>query len=277
VVSPSAVVITDAADPRVADFQRLNDGSHRRRLEAPGPFDRGQFVAEGWRVLERLLRSRYEPRAILVVDDRVERVRELLGTRRVPTFTASRPIVDEIVGFPLHRGVVATADRGRAPFASTVIARSRQLVVLEGINDAENLGALLRSARVLGAEGVLVDETCADPLSRRAVRVSMGHALELPIARFSWHEDLATLRDRRFVLCAMTPREGAIDVADVEIDHEQPVAVVLGAEGPGLTDAALEAADLAVRIGVAEGVDSLNVAAAGAIACHRLFSPRRQR
>lgn len=269
--SPHIVTVIDPGDPRVADFRQLNDAEHRRRVESSGPFRRGQFVAEGWLVLERLLRSRYEPQAILVASDRLDRLAALVGDRSVPTFVAEQSVVDEIVGFPLHRGVVATADRGLAPFADAVIRRSRRLVILEGINDAENLGAILRSARALGGDGVLLDSTCADPLSRRSVRVSMGHALSLEMARFTWDDHAAMLRAAGFTICAMSPGAVATDIDTVELPESSKVAVMLGAEGPGLSERAIDAADLVVRIPLADGVDSLNVAAAAAIALQRLF------
>ena len=263
--------ISDADDPRLADFRRLNDGGHCRQVEAAGPFHTGLFVAEGWLVLERLLRSGYNTRSILVVEGRIDRLDAIRGRREIPTFTASQDVVDRVVGFPLHRGVVASADRGRPLLADHVIGRASQLVLLEGINDAENMGALLRSARVLGCDGVLLDATCCDPLSRRAVRVSMGHALALPIARSPWPDDAGDVRSAGFTIHAMTPGVDAIDIDHVDRPADSRVAVALGAEGPGLSSQALAGADVAVGIPIAPDTDSLNVAAAAAIAFQRLF------
>lgn len=205
------------------------------------------------------------------MEDRLERMLDVVGDHNVPIYCAARAVVDEIVGFPLHRGVVATAERANPMFAADVIARSRRLVVLEAINDAENLGAILRSARALGADGILLDTTCADPLSRRAVRVSVGHVLALPIARFTWAEHTAALRQRGVTLCAMTPGTGSDPWPDPTHAAHEVTAVLLGAEGPGLSEEALASADLRLSIPMEPGVDSLNVAAAAAIAFDRLF------
>ncbi len=266
-----AVTITDPHDPRVADFRRLNDGPYRRQAEAPGPFHRGMFVAEGWLAVERLLPSRYAVRAVLADAAKSDRAAELVRGRDVPLFVADRGVLVAIVGFPLHRGIVASAERGLAQLATSVIARGRRLVVTENVNDAENLGAIIRNAAALGGDGLLLDPSSCDPLSRRAVRVSVGHALTLPFARVSWPDELAELRQAGALTVALTPR-GDVDIADVRLDVDQRVAIVLGAEGPGLSDAAIDACGVAARIPMARGVDSLNVAAAAAIAMHSLFA-----
>ena len=268
----AATFIDDPADPRVADFRRLNDTGFRRAVEAPGPFHKGLFVVEGWLGVERLLPSRYPVRAVLVDATKVERVDDLVGRRSVAVLAAARDVLDEIVGFPLHRGVVAVAERGLPQLSTTVVGRGRRLVVTEGVNDAENLGAIIRNAVALGGDGLLLDPTSCDPLTRRTVRVSVGHALTLPFARLAWPEGIANLRDAGVRTYALTPRPDAVDIADIEVDPDGRVALLVGAEGPGLGDATIEAADVAVRIGMARGVDSLNVASATAIAAHRLFS-----
>lgn len=270
-------MVHDADDPRVAQFRRLNDTAHRRQVEAPGPFDKGSFVVEGWLAVERLLPSRYGVRGILVDEARLERLAELVGHRNLNVLAAPRDLLDEIVGFPLHRGVVATADRGRPTLPATVVGRSRALLMTEGVNDAENLGALIRNSVALGGDGLLLDPTSCDPLTRRTVRVSVGHALALPFARGNLVDALDGLRADGVATIALTPSTDAADVSDLDLPADGRRAIVVGAEGPGLTDATLEACTHRARIPMAAGVDSLNVATAAAIAMHRCFRVERGR
>ena len=160
--------ITDPADSRVADFRGLNDASYRRRVETGGPFGGGFFVVEGWLAFERALAARHEIRSVLVLRHKIERALELLGGREPPVFVVAPEVCEQIVGFDLHRGIVASVSRRRPANPDTLVARSERLLVVEGVNDAENLGAIFRSAAALGADGVLLDPTTADPLSRRA-------------------------------------------------------------------------------------------------------------
>ncbi|MCO5314257.1 MAG: RNA methyltransferase [Microthrixaceae bacterium] len=266
--------LTDPDDPRVSDFRRLNDTAFRRSVEAPGPFHKGIFIVEGWLAAQRLGRSRYGARAVLVDEARLERAAEQLGHVRAPVFAAPRDLLDEIVGFPLHRGVVASADRGLAVLASTVIGRGRNLVVCEGINDAENLGSVIRNAAALGGDGLLVDATTCDPLARRTVRVSVGWALRLPFARLALADGLSALHESGVTTVALTPRRDGVDIDEV-VQRKllgDRVAVILGAEGHGLSEATIDAATIAVRIPMSTEVDSLNVSAAAAVAMHRLFT-----
>lgn len=267
------IPITAPDDPRVADFRRLNDAAFRRQVETAGPFHKGVFVVEGWLGLERLVTSRYALGAVLVDAAKAERASHLIGPRPVPLLTTQRSVLDEIVGFPLHRGVVAVAERGLPQLAENVVGRGRRLVVAEGVNDAENLGSIIRNAAALGGDGLLLDPTSCDPLSRRTVRVSVGHALALPFARLSWPDGLAELSDSGVTTVALTPRPDAMSIEEVQLAPDQRVAIVVGAEGPGLSDAAVDACEVTVRIPMARGIDSLNVAAATAIAAHRLFGP----
>ncbi|MFN8053221.1 MAG: RNA methyltransferase [Acidimicrobiales bacterium] len=263
--------IDDPDDPRVADYRQLNDAGFRRQVEAPGPFHKGMFVVEGWLPVERLLPSRFGARSVLVDSAKVERAETLLHGRAVPLLAADRAVLDAIVGFPLHRGVVAAAERGLPILADGLIRRSRRLVVLDGVNDAENMGAIIRNAVALGADALLLDPTSCDPLSRRSVRVSVGHALSLPFARPSWPDTLDRLRSEGVATIALTPRRDATPIAELELTDDQRIAMVLGAEGPGLSDDVVERCDRAARIPMARGIDSLNVASAAAIALNRLF------
>jgi tRNA G18 (ribose-2'-O)-methylase SpoU len=172
------------------------------------------------------------------------------------------------------RGVLASADRGPAPSVGALLAAARRIAVLEGLNDFENLGALFRNGSAFGLDAVLLDERCADPLYRRSVRVSMGHVLRVPFAVLldPWPDALGAVRDAGFELLALTPAADAVPLP--QVTPAERVAVLLGAEGPGLSPGALAAADLRVRIPMAPGVDSLNVATAGAVAFAQLFGGR---
>ncbi|WP_308258452.1 TrmH family RNA methyltransferase [Saccharothrix obliqua] len=256
------IEIDDPADPRLDDFRDLSTAD--RRPDRPG--GRGLVIAEGVVVVERLLASPYPVRALLGVRRRVE----ALGDLPAPAYVTSAEVMAEVVGFHLNRGVLAAADRAPQPTAAELAATSRRLAVLEGVGDHENLGALFRNAAALGVDGVLLGPGCSDPLYRRSVRVSMGHVLRVPFAHLP---DLATgleaLRAAGFRIAALTPRADAVPLPEAGLAGGR-AAVLLGAEGPGLTDEAIAAADVAVRIPMAEGVDSLNVATAGAIAFYAL-------
>ena len=259
------ITVDDPGDARVADFRDLNDGSFRRRVEASGPFDSGFFVAEGWLALEAALATGHELRSILVAEPRVQRLRELLNGRQATVLVAAPALIEEVVGFDLHRGVVASVTRRRGSEPGAVAARASRLVVVEGMNDGENLGAVFRNVAALGAGGVLIDPTTHDPLSRRVVRVSLGHVLRVPWARVAapWR-----LPDHRVL--ALTPSRDSIPLDEVSVSPAERIALLVGAEGPGLSDEALDAADERVSIPMAAGVDSLNVATALAIALWHL-------
>jgi tRNA G18 (ribose-2'-O)-methylase SpoU len=183
-----------------------------------------------------------------------------------PCYTGSAELMAEVVGFHLNRGVLATADRVPVPSVAELIARSSHLAVLEGINDHENLGGLFRNAAAFGVDAILLGPGCADPLYRRSVRVSMGHVLRVPFAPLRrWTQDLHALRAAGFRVVALTPLVDAVPLPEAGVGAGR-VAWLLGAEGAGLSAEALAAADLAVRIPMASGVDSLNVATAAAIA-----------
>jgi tRNA G18 (ribose-2'-O)-methylase SpoU len=184
----------------------------------------------------------------------------------VPIFVAEREIIAETVGFDMHRGVIASAQRKRHPSLDELASTSRRVAVLEGLNDAENLGAISRAARAFGIDGLMIDPTCTDPYSRRTVRVSMGEVLFLPIARATepdWPTALDVFRARGFEAWGMTPGDDADDLWDLTVPDR--LAIVLGAEGPGLTASTLAASDRRVRIPIRPDVDSLNVGHAAAI------------
>ncbi|MBB5153789.1 TrmH family RNA methyltransferase [Saccharopolyspora phatthalungensis] len=260
------VEVSDAVDPRVDDFRDLSRAD--RRPDRPG--GRGLVIAEGVVVVERLLASPYPVRALFGVRRRVDELLAATMDLDVPAYVTDADVMARVVGFHLNRGVLAVADRAPVIAPAELIGRSRRLAVLEGIGDHENLGALFRNAAALGVDGVLLGAGCSDPLYRRSVRVSMGHVLRVPFAHLdSWPEDLKLLRDNGFRVAALTPRADARALRDAALDRGS-VAVLLGSEGPGLTDEAIAAADLAVRIPMVGGVDSLNVATAGAITFHAM-------
>jgi tRNA G18 (ribose-2'-O)-methylase SpoU len=250
------VEVSDPDDPRLADFRNLTDADVR-------PDRRGVVIAEGANVVQRLVDSPYPIRAVLGVANRIAALRAVLDAADVPVFQVDKWTLSAVVGFRVTRGVLASADRAPAPDLAGLIAGARRIAVLEGLNDFENLGALFRNAAAFGIDAVLLDPRCADPLYRRSVRVSMGHVLRVPFAVLpgAWPDSLAVLADCPTI--ALTPA-GATALRDV--DPPARWAVLLGAEGPGLSAAALDRAQLRVRIPMAPGVDSLNVATAAAVA-----------
>ena len=263
---PTAPVpITDPDDPRVADFRDLRAGDRRPGTER----GTGPVIVEGVPAVERLLASPYRVRAVLGVPGRVAALDLPEG---VPAYEADEWVLSEVIGFRLTRGVLASADR-RPPthlgalLAGPDLAAPRRLAVLEALNDAENLGSIARSAVALGVDGLLLDPRCADPLYRRSVRVSMGHVLSLPFAVLpDWPGGLEQLHDAGYLTVALTPADDAVDLAEVDPRAHPRTAVLLGAEGPGLTPEAQRAARVRARIPMRAGVDSLGVAAAAAVA-----------
>ncbi len=183
-----------------------------------------------------------------------------------PVYVAERDVLAQVAGFDLHRGAVASADRGTPPSLSALLETSRTVAVLEGLNDPENLGAIARSARALGIDGLILDPTCADPFYRRTVRVSMGEILFLPTVRSAdWPRDLDIIASHGFRLLALTPSPTARSIGDVERHAGDRLALLLGAEGPGLSERTLRLAE-PIRIPLRGDVDSLNVGHAAAIA-----------
>lgn len=258
----SATVVERADDPRLDDYRALNDQAFRRRYEG----DR-IFIVEGFVAIDRLIESGHVVRSVLLAPSRVERFVDnaaLLAPGGTPIYVAERDVIGAVVGFDLHRGVVACAERRPAPPLEELTAHARRLAVLEGLNDAENLGAIARAARAFGIDGLVIDPTCTDPYSRRTVRVSMGEVLSLPVVRVdAWSSVLDRVRGAGFETWAMTPAPEAVDLWSVTAPDR--LAVCFGAEGPGLGAAVLTGADRRVRIPIAPEVDSLNVGQAAAV------------
>ncbi len=261
--------IASPQDPRIADYVGLTDADLRRAAEVGGGF----FIAESIPVILRAHRAGYRFRSVLATPRRWGRLATELSAQEAPAYVATQDVLDAIAGFHLHRGALAAVERREAVPLDTLLATARVLAVLEGGNDHENLGAIFRSAGALGVDAVLLDPTCADPYYRRSVRVSMGAVLTVPWTRVArWPEVVATIRDAGFIVVALTPATDAVPIDEIRVGAEDRVALLLGAEGPGLSPETLRAADVAVRVPMRPGYDSINVGHAAAIAFHH-FAP----
>lgn len=258
------VPVEGPGDPRVSDFVGLRQRSAEDHCN--------WLVAEGPTVVRQLLASDYRLRSVLVTERGLRVLAPEVAALDGPVLVADQAVLDSICGFHFHRGALASADRRPLPDLAALAVDADLLLLLEGVNDHENLGALFRNAAAFGVDAVALDSTCADPLYRRSVRVSVGHVLRTPFARVA---DLPSavplLRELGFETVALTPAAGAEDIGAVAPRRKQ--ALLVGSEGWGLTAATLVAADRRVRIPIAPGVDSLNVATAAAVALHRLAPP----
>jgi tRNA G18 (ribose-2'-O)-methylase SpoU len=261
-------LVTDPDDERIADYRALTDVELRTRWEPP----HGLFIAEGELVLRRALRAGFAPRSYLLDVARVDQLADLPGA---PVYAASQPVLQATTGFHVHRGVLASFHRRPLPAVGEVLGSARRLLVCEDVNNHTNLGAIFRGAAGLGMDGVLLSPSCADPLYRRAVRVSMGEVFALPYARLSpWPAGLEEVRAAGFSLLALTPAADAVPIQRLEPAFRARPALLLGSEGAGLSRSALAAGDLRVTIPMRRGVDSLNVAAAAAVAFWELTRDR---
>ena len=263
--------ITEPDDRRVADYRQLHDARARRLMERPDDNSPGFFVAEGAHALQRLLASGRRLRSVLVDPIRLEALADLLGGLDAPVLVADQPTLRAVAGFPVHRGVLAAAERWELPGPAELLARARRVAILEDINDHENLGVIFRSAGSLGLDAMLLSPRCCDPLYRRSVRVSMGHVLSVPWTRLEpWPEGLERMAEAGFSIVALTPAADAEPLARWVPAADERVAVLLGAEGPGLSPAALAAAHRRLTIPMRQAEDSLNVGSAAAIAFYAL-------
>ena len=259
--------VSDPADPRLADYVDLTDTALRRRLEPAG----GLFIAEGDKVIRRAVRAGYPIRSLLLSRRWLPQLLDLLDGWSGPVFVADEDVLEALTGFSVHRGALASMERLPLPAPAQLLASARRVVLLEGLVDPTNVGLVTRSAAAFGMDGLLLDPRCADPLFRRAVKTSMGTVFSLPHARFSaWPEGIDDVRSAGFTVLALTPTAGSIALDELPTDGLERCALLLGTEGAGLSRGALEAADLAVRIPMAPGIDSLNIAAAAAVAMWEL-------
>jgi tRNA G18 (ribose-2'-O)-methylase SpoU len=261
------IEVTDPSDPRLHDYSGLTD-VELRKVREPAE---GLFLAEGEKVIRRALAAGYPMRSTLLSPKWVDSMRPLIEGVSAPVYVGDEKLLEAVTGFHVHRGALASMQRTPLPSAAAVLERARRVVLLEDIVNHTNLGAIFRSAAALGMDAALLTPSCADPLYRRSVRVSMGTVFALPYARLdSWPGGLTTLSEHGFRTIALTPGPTAVDMRDLRFGPEEKVALLLGTEGEGLSDSALAAADIRVRIPMAAGVDSLNVAAAAAVACYAI-------
>jgi tRNA G18 (ribose-2'-O)-methylase SpoU len=273
------VEIGSAGDHRLADYTRLTDAGLRTHLEA----EHGLFIAEGTKVITRAVAAGYPVRSVLLGRGRLGDLPALGEAcqdmrQDVPVFVVPDDVAESLTGFRVHRGALASLSRRPLPPVGDLIGAARRVVVLEDLVDHGNVGAIFRCAAALGVDAVVLSPRCADPLYRRAVKVSMGAVFAIPYARMTgWYDGLAELKAGGFRVLALTPDERAAPIAGALRESER-VALLLGTEGDGLSPRWQDEADLAVRIPMnpaarAAGVDSLNVVAAAAIACHLLTQP----
>lgn len=252
-----------ADDPRLADYRDLTDVALRRALEPAG----GLYIAESAKVIARALAAGHRPRSVLVQDKWLDEVTALAGAHDVDVYVVAADVAEQLTGYAVHRGALAAMHRPPDPPIAEVVAGARTVVVLEDIVDHTNVGAVFRSAAALGADAVLVTPRCADPLYRRSVRVSMGTVFQVPWTRVpEWHAARDILHAAGFSLAALALAGDAVTLDEFAASRPDRVALLLGAEGDGLSRRALAAADSVVTIPMAGGVDSLNVAAASAVA-----------
>jgi tRNA G18 (ribose-2'-O)-methylase SpoU len=265
--------VTDTADPRLQDYVGLTDVALRRRTEP----ERGLYIAESEKVIRRALAAGHRPRSYLMAERWLTDLADLVERAEVdgiPVFVGEHDVLERLTGFHLHRGALAAMHRPQLPSLPDVLQGARRVLVLEDVVDHTNVGAVFRSAAALGVDAVLVTPRCADPLYRRAIRVSMGTVFQVPWTRIEpWPGGVDDLRALGFTTAALALDEDAVALEALAADPPERLALVLGTEGDGLSRRTVAAVDLTVRIPMAGEVDSLNVAAAGAVAAWALRVP----
>ena len=287
------ITITDLADPRLADYAHLTDVALKKARGS----EHGLYLAESLLVMERALRAGHNPRSVLALGGSVDDAVAAVGDRDIPIFVGPGELLEELTGYVLHRGLIASMHRPALPTVESLLAGTgaegaggaeetggaariggaartggaRRIVVLENVADPTNVGAIFRSVAAIGADAVLVTPRCSDPFYRRAIRVSMGTVLQVPWTRVGdWPSTRETLVAAGFHIAALALTDDAVDLRAFAPTAPDRVALVLGAEGEGLTDEAIAAADTVVQIPMAHGIDSLNVAATAAVAMYAL-------
>ena len=262
------VPVTDAADPRLSDYVALRDTSLRKSLES----ERGLFIAEGEKVIRRAIEAGHRTRSFLLAERWIPGLADLIDLHPdAPVYVVSEDLAEAVTGFHVHRGALASLHRAE-PTPMADLLGLRRLVVAEDIVDHTNVGAILRNAAGLGWDGVLLAPRAADPLYRRSIKVSMGTVFSLPWARVDdWATAIPSLRAVGFTVVALALTPDAVGLDDlVAAGVPDKLAIVVGTEGEGLSRRWIEQADAVVSIPMAHGVDSLNVAAATAVACWAL-------
>ena len=269
----SFIRVDEPSDPRLADYVSLRDSQLRTRLEA----SEGLFIAEGGKIIRRAIEAGHVPRSLLLAPRWIPGLRDLLDGIDVPVYVVSEELAERVTGFHVHRGALASMWRGPSRPVGDLLG-VRRVVVCEDIVDHANLGAIVRNAAGLGWDAVLVSARSADPLYRRAIKASMGTVLALPWARLDAGQGPDALRAAGFEVVAgsLGPDSTGLQAYAAEVARRpRRIALLVGSEGPGLTDGWLDAAHVRVTIPMARGVDSLNVAAATAILCHALAEPQK--
>jgi tRNA G18 (ribose-2'-O)-methylase SpoU len=263
--APGGIVeLDDPGDPRLADYRDLRDVELRKSLEA----EHGLFLAEGEKVVRRAIEGGHEARSFLMAPRWLDGLADVLGRSSAPCYVLSESLIEQVTGFHVHRGALASLRRRPLPPVDDVLAGARSVLVLEDLVDHTNVGAVFRSGAALGFDAVLLAPRCADPLYRRSIKVGMGAVFSTPWTRIpNWYDALPDLSRRGFTTVALTlgPDSAPIDEAVAGVDR---LALVLGSEGHGLSSRWEASADRRAVIPMAAGIDSLNVAAASAVACY---------
>ena len=262
------IEIQDISAPELDMFARLTQAQLRNRREP----EKGIFIAESPKVIGYALDAGCEPVALLMERRQIEGQAQEIIARcgDVPVYTAERKVLAGLTGFELTRGVLCAMRRPQIPTVEQLCAKARRIAVLEGIVDATNVGAIFRSAAALHMDAVLITPTCCDPLHRRAARVSMGTVFQVP---WTYLHNIGQLHELGFKCAAMALKEDSVSIKDPALNAEEKLAVILGTEGDGLADSTIEGCDYTVMIPMSHGVDSLNVAAASAVAFWQLGNP----
>ncbi|MCD0481259.1 RNA methyltransferase [Streptacidiphilus sp. ASG 303] len=284
------ITVEDPADPRLGDYTSLTDVELRRRREPA----EGLFIAEGEKVVRRALAAGYRMRSMMLTPKWTAVMRDVIDAADAPVYEVAPAVAEAVTGYHVHRGALASMQRRALPDAAALLAGTagaaapvpdgqpaaapRRVAVFEDIVDHANIGAAFRNAAALGVDAVLLTPRCADPLYRRAVKVSMGTVFQVPWTRIDpWPEGMRTLRDAGYTTAALTLDEDAVGLDELAARRCPRLALVFGTEGDGLRRATVAAADLSVTIPMGGGVDSLNVAAASAVAFYALAPERRAR
>jgi tRNA G18 (ribose-2'-O)-methylase SpoU len=262
--------VTDPDDPRLADYRDLRDVQLRTHLEA----EHGLFLAEGEKVVRRAVEAGFSPRSFLMAPRWLDGLADVLATSDAPCYVVDEALAEQVTGFHVHRGALASLERRPQPAVDEVLDGARQVLVLEDVVDHANVGAVFRCGAAFGFDAVLLAPRCADPLYRRSIKVGMGAVFSTPWTRLpDWHDALPDLSARGFTTVALTLSHDAHPIEEVVVGLDR-VALVLGSEGHGLSPRWERSADRRAVIPMREGIDSLNVAAAAAVACYVVATRR---
>jgi tRNA G18 (ribose-2'-O)-methylase SpoU len=256
--------VVDADDPRLADYRDLRDVQLRKNLEA----EHGLFLAEGEKVVRRAVEGGFRPRSFLMAPRWLDGLADVLASTDAPCYVVSEALAEQVTGFHVHRGALASLERRPLRPLAEVVTGARTVAVLEDVVDHTNVGAAFRSCAALGVDAIVLSPRCADPLYRRSIKVAMGAVFSLPYARLDdWYDGVGELSRLGFTTVALTPADDAVEIEQAVASLDR-VALLLGSEGPGLSPRWMQAADVRAVIPMRAGIDSLNVAAATAVACY---------